>query len=125
MTTSYACVSSAMHEDLAVNFASAFIFSWTIRHGAAEGRYLNNMPLNVLLDDLAKTPGASRENLTTNLASIFNVVNFRATPASAHRGMRSRHVTQRNGAVVQRSSIRKVLNKMIQSCKWPITITSS
>ena len=72
MQTSYACVSSAMHEDLALNFASAFIFSWTIRHGAAEGRHLNNMPLNLILDDPAKTPGASRGILTTNLPAIYN-----------------------------------------------------
>ena len=61
-----------MHEDLTLNFASAFIFSWTIRHGAAEGRHLNNMPLNLILDDPAKTPGASRGILTSNLPAIYN-----------------------------------------------------
>ena len=40
--------------------------------------------------------------------ALTNVVDFYSTPASAKTGMRSRYVTQSNGVVVRKSSIRKL-----------------
>ena len=37
--------------------------------------------------------------------ALTNVVDFGSTPASAQKGMRSRHVTQSNGVVVQKLPI--------------------
>ena len=42
--------------------------------------------------------------------ALTNVVDFYSTPASAKTGMRSRYVTQSNGVVVRKSSIRKLPN---------------
>ena len=42
--------------------------------------------------------------------ALTNVVDFYSTPASAKTGMRSRYVTQSNGVVVRKSSIRKLNN---------------
>ena len=43
-----------------------------------------------------------------NSELAYSVVDFRKKPASTQRGMRSEHVTQSNGVVVQKSSIRKL-----------------
>ena len=40
--------------------------------------------------------------------ALTNVVDFYSTPASAKTGMHSRYVTQSNGVVVRKSSIRKL-----------------
>jgi len=59
----------------------------------------------------------SRENFENLHVRLFlrrrrfplnNVVDFGSTTANAHKGMRSRHVTQSNGVVVRKSSIRKL-----------------
>ena len=73
------------------------------------------------LNYLVKVPEASRENfeLKTNLtSSCFQDAGKSLSPksstlaklASAQKGMRSEHVTQSNGGVVQKSSIRKLPN---------------
>ena len=76
------------------------------------------MPLMWYLNYLAKIPEVSRENFENQLhvllfprrrqIALTNVVNFGAKLASAQKGMRSEHVTQSNGGVVQKSSIRKL-----------------
>ena len=54
-----------------------------------------------------KLSHARRRQLATS--SLRKVpVDFSSTPASVKIGMRSKHVTQSNGAVVQKSSIRKL-----------------
>ena len=47
--------------------------------------------------------------------ALTNVVDFYSTPASAKTGMRSRYVTQSNGVVVRKSSIRKLPNDKVES----------
>ena len=46
--------------------------------------------------------------------ALTNVVDFYSTPASAKTGMRSRYVTQSNGVVVRKSSIRKLPNENLK-----------
>lgn len=70
------------------------------------------------LNYLAESPEVSRENFENSPHVLLfrrrrkfaqnNVVDFGSTPATAYKSMRSRHVTQSNGVVVRKSSIRKL-----------------